>query len=137
MPISSKKLKMLEDDDRGIYFDAMNAMLSEFHNKTAAYLTALTRRPGGRKNASAEVHKAFRDQVQKDHLDPQFLQAFQSRVKRYDPVFSPLRYFMEANESDFATHVRNLDQFISRQGNVNPLVVAAFKAAPRRLPSTT
>jgi len=125
-----QKTKVLEDEDNKIYFDAISKSLAEFHGNISGYLTALSRRPGGKKNASAEMIKAFRDQLQKGNLDPEFLQAFQYRVRRYDPVFAPLRFFMEADESDFATHVRNLDSFISRQANTNPLVVAAFKNAP-------
>jgi len=124
-----QQVKVLEDQDRKIYFDEIASLLSEFHGKVGPYLAAFARRPG-RKNASADAIKAFRDQLQKNNLDQEFLQAFQYRGRKYDPVFSPLKYFMDADESDFAGHVRNLDTFLSRQGNTNPLVLAAFKNAP-------
>jgi len=124
-----QKLGVLEGEDRKTYYDAMEKWLAEFHSKPGPYLKALTQRRG-KKTASADSIKAFQEQMKKDHLDQNFLQSFQPRFRRFDPVLGPLRLFADLDESDFAERSKNVIANMNRQGTINPLVSAAFKDAP-------
>src|SRR5262249_30293203 len=96
--------------------------------KSAAYLKAITLRRG--KKQTAESAKALQDTLQKNDLDATFTQAFQPRLRRYDPVFGPLRMFMDVDAAEFAKRAPDVMANVNRQSSLNPLLAAAFKEAP-------
>jgi mono/diheme cytochrome c family protein len=126
-----QKLRFLEDEDRSIYYNSISSFLEEFHSKPGPYLIAATKR---RKFGSAEMVKAFAQEMQANHLDPIFMSVLQQKIRRNDPVFAPLRMFADIPEADFAAQVPRISAMIATGSNrliaLNPLVVSAFTAQP-------
>jgi mono/diheme cytochrome c family protein len=130
------KRRALEQQNRDVYYQAVDRFNSEFRQKASAYLLASQTM----RRQTPEGIKLRNELTKKFKLDDELVRNNVIAARADDPVFGPWARFNQLAPADYATKGRALAQEIAannpgkgRRG-YNPLVAAMFKnAAPRSL----
>ena len=139
-----KKLTMLENENRAVYYATIAKKTAEFRSRPAAYLLAGGVGHSQKQNKSEEYLKMREQMLLQDKLDPYLLEEAGRHARiGVTSVFAPYLMFAKLDEADFAAQAPDVLANIAagtvtiaiggvRQGGhlaMNPLVVAAFKDA--------
>jgi hypothetical protein len=131
------KRRVIEQQNRDVYFQSVDKFNSEFRQKASAYLLASQTL----RRQTPEGIKLRNELTKKFKLDDELVRNNVIAARPDDPVFGPWARFNQLAPADFAAKGKALAQEIAEnkpdrrsRRAYNPLVAAMFKnAAPRSL----
>ncbi len=127
----AKKLAVLEQKDRDLYYNLVKEKSEEFRKNAAWYLLV---EAYGKKNRDADVVKQRNEIINQHHLDRGIWQTGAQNMRRQTSVFGPMMMFANI-DGDFASGAKDvLAKILAKKktfkGAINPLVLKAFAAVP-------
>ena len=129
------KLAELEKQNRDAYYGVIQRGIEEFQKKVTPYLKVASQGLGAGKGMNAEMEKERLRMSQAAGLNQDVRQQIVRRIREggNDRVFLPYKMFAELKPAEFAEKAPQLADDIGNgrlpgRKQVNPLVVAAFKA---------
>ncbi|HTL29065.1 MAG TPA: PSD1 and planctomycete cytochrome C domain-containing protein [Tepidisphaeraceae bacterium] len=128
----AKKLAVLEQKDRDLYYNLVKEKSEELRKNAAAYLMV---EAYGKKNRDADMVKKRNEIINKYHLDRGIWQSGAANMRRQTSVFGPMMMFANIDSADFATAAKQvlakmLAKKASFRGPINSRVLRAFAAVP-------